>query len=131
VAIPAAETAPTRNEKGVSSRRRRPLTHVRAKRVAFDGARKRGARMYTNWGLEAPRASAPREVEEYDRKMEMAAAARGSRSSSGAGISTNARALLQPPKREEEEQGAARATGAVIYRGTSSTTSTSTGSPPS
>jgi hypothetical protein len=63
--------------------------------------------MYTSWRLEAPRASAPREVEEYDRQMEMAAAARGSRSSSGAGISTIARALLQPPKRDEEEQGAA------------------------
>ena len=79
-----------------------PADPVRAKLVASDAGRKRGARAWTNLGREVPPAYARREVEEYDRAM--AAAARGTGSSSGAGTSAIARAPLPPPKREEEEQ---------------------------
>ena len=69
-----------------------PADPVRAKRVASDGGRKRGSRAYTNWGLAASPAYARREVEQYDRQIGAAGAARGVGSS----------ALLPPPKKEEE-----------------------------
>ena len=60
-----------------------------------------------NWGLTPPPKFFRRDVDEYDRRMEMAAAA-GSRyghgSSSSVGSSSITRAPLPPSKREEEEQ---------------------------
>ena len=61
------------------------------------------------YGLAAPPANAQRVVEEYGRRMEMMAVARGNSryehgSSSGGGSSSIARAPLPPPKWEEEEQ---------------------------
>ena len=88
-------------------KRSAPADPVRAKLVASDGGRKRGARAYTNWGRPAPDAYARREVEEYDREMAAKAAARGTGSSSGAGSSAIARAPLLQPKRKEVEQQAA------------------------
>ena len=91
----------------------------RARRVASDAGRKRGARNYTNYGIAAPPAYTRRAVDEYDRQMEMVVTARGSRyepggSSSGTGSSAIARALLPPPKRaEEEQQGLAPRAGRV------------------
>jgi len=109
-------------------RKKRAPDPVRAGLVASDGGRKRGARAYTNWGREAPPAYARREVEEYDRRMEMTAAAAAARgtgtrrcepgSSSGAGSSAIARAPLPPVKREEEEQqGAAPRAGRGLLPG--------------
>ena len=96
------------DEERKGRKRRIASDPARARCSASDGGRKRGARKYTNYGLAAPPAYAWRDMEEYDRRMEMAAVARGSRyepgNSSGAGSSTIARAPLPPPKREEEEE---------------------------
>ena len=73
-------------------KRRVPADPARKAVAASDGARKRGARPWTNRGMRPPPA--------YDRRMAMAMAG----SSSGAGSSSIARAPLPPPKREEEEQ---------------------------
>ena len=95
--------APTRGEKGRSGRRPLTLYGLSGLLPTVLGST---ARAYTNWGFEAPRAYARREVEEYDRRMEMAAAAAAARgtgtrlyepgSSSGAGSSAIARAPLPP-----------------------------------
>ena len=93
------------DEERKRQKRPAPADPVRAKLVASDGSRKRGARAYTNWGREAPPAYARHVVVEYDRQMEMAAVGRGT------GSSAIARAPLSPPKREEEPKGAAPCVG--------------------
>ena len=96
-----------RSDEEQNGRKRRPTDPARARCAASDAGRKRGARRYTNYGFSAPPAFARREVVEYDRRMDCAAATGRSRyehgSSSGAGGSSMA-AQLPPPKREEEEQ---------------------------
>ena len=89
-----------------NGRKRWPAEPAWALCVASDGSRKCGACSYTNYGVLVPPAFTRREVVEYDRRMEFAAATGRSRyehsSSSGAGSSSMA-AQLPPPKREEEE----------------------------
>ena len=93
------------DDEGNGRKRRLQSDPARARCVASDGARKRGARKYTNYGLPAPPAYALREAVEYDRRtLEFPAAVRTpSRhehgSYSGAGGSAMA-AQLPPPKRE-------------------------------
>ena len=85
-------------------KRRVPADPARKAVAASDGARKRGARAWTNRGMRPPPAYERRELPEYDRRMAMAMAMTGS--SSGAGCSSIARSRTPPPppKREEEEQ---------------------------
>ena len=81
-------------------KRRVPADPARKAVAASDGARKRGARAWTNRGMRPPPAYERRELLAYDRRMAMEMAG----SSSGAGSSSIARAPLPSPKREQEEE---------------------------
>ena len=71
----------------------------RERRVRSDGARKRGARKWTNHGMSPPASFNRRETEEYDRRRASFSSAR----SSYAGSSSSSGAGLLPVKREWSE----------------------------
>ena len=87
-------------------KKKRPADPARKAAAASDGARKRGARAWTNRGMRPPPAYERRELPKYDRRMEAAGSSSGAGSSSDAGSSSIAlgRPSLPPPKREEEQQ---------------------------
>ncbi|KAE8819877.1 abc transporter b family member mitochondrial [Hordeum vulgare] len=76
--------------RGSGSRSGRERDLERERRVRTDGARKRGARRWTNRGMSPPASFNLRETEEYDRRSMSFSSARssyaGSSSSSGAGF---------------------------------------------
>ncbi|XP_044377381.1 uncharacterized protein [Triticum aestivum] len=75
--------------RGSGSRSGRERDPERERRVRSDGARKRGARRWTNQGMSPPASFNRRETEEYDRRRAFFSSARsyaGSSSSSGAGF---------------------------------------------
>ena len=78
------------SERGSDSRSGRERDPERERRVWSDGARKRGARKWTNHGMSPPTSYNRRETEEYDRRRASFSSARssyaGSSSSSGAGF---------------------------------------------
>ena len=71
----------------------------RERRVRSDGARKRGARKWTNHGMSPPASFNHRETEEYDRRRASFSSAR----SSYAGSSSSSGAGFLPVKREWSE----------------------------
>ena len=89
--------------RGSGSRSGRERDPERERRVRSDGARKRGARKWTNHGMSPPASFNRRETEEYDRRRASFSSAR----SSYAGSSSSSGAGFLPVKREwsdEEEE---------------------------
>ena len=89
--------------RGSGSRSGRERDPERERRVRSDGARKRGARKWTNRGLSPPKSFDHRETVEYDRRRASFSSAR----SSYAGSSSSSAAGFLPVKREwsdEEEE---------------------------
>ena len=89
--------------RGSGSRSGRERDPERERRVRSDGARKRGARKWTNHGMSPPASFNRRETEEYDRRRASFSSAR----SSYAGSSSSSAAGFLPAKREwsdEEEE---------------------------
>ncbi|KAE8786999.1 CDPK-related protein kinase [Hordeum vulgare] len=85
--------------RGSGSRSGRERDPERERRVWADGARKRGARRWTNRGMSPPTSFNRRETEEYDRRSASFSSAR----SSYAGSSSSSGAGFLPVKREWSE----------------------------